>query len=359
MGFAVAEDQEFTLPPLEERPLVTFALFAYNQEKYIREAVEGAFAQTYEPLEIILSDDCSTDSTFLIMQQMADEYEGPHTVRVVRNAFNMGVLKHVFERGRDVQGSIIVMAAGDDISFAHRTERLVGALLRNPNADAVYSSLHLIDKHGQVIDSNVVRPHSSSLPPLYLKPEPPNEKIIQGCSAAYRKYLFQISLPPGNPHLSEDVLFSFIININHRDIIFLEIALLHYRSHEEAISNRPLANQKSSIEEEELNMLNTVKRIESRINFFKLLSNKKEERINHKLICSELRRCTLIKSWNELSTAQRFSRLLCEIIFHKGRLAKWQTARLLGKFPHYQPKAFFAKFQTDRYRQTPPNKNFI
>ena len=119
----MTEDQEFTLPPLEERPLVTFALFAYNQEKYIREAVEGAFAQTYDPLEIILSDDCSTDSTFLIMQQMADEYEGPHTVRVVRNAFNMGVLKHVFERGRDVQGSIIVMAAGDDISFPHRTGR--------------------------------------------------------------------------------------------------------------------------------------------------------------------------------------------------------------------------------------------
>ena len=36
-----------------DRPLVTFALFAYNQEDYIREAVEGAFAQTYEPLEII------------------------------------------------------------------------------------------------------------------------------------------------------------------------------------------------------------------------------------------------------------------------------------------------------------------
>jgi hypothetical protein len=32
-----------------DRPLVTFALFAYNQEKYIREAVVGAFAQTYEP----------------------------------------------------------------------------------------------------------------------------------------------------------------------------------------------------------------------------------------------------------------------------------------------------------------------
>lgn len=60
-----------------ERPLVTFALFACNQEKYIREAVEGAFSQSYEPLEIILSDDCSSDRTFE-MREMAAEYKGAH-----------------------------------------------------------------------------------------------------------------------------------------------------------------------------------------------------------------------------------------------------------------------------------------
>ena len=53
-------------------PLVTFALFAYNQEAFIREAVASALSQTYEPLEIILSDDCSTDRTFAIMQELAD-----------------------------------------------------------------------------------------------------------------------------------------------------------------------------------------------------------------------------------------------------------------------------------------------
>jgi glycosyltransferase involved in cell wall biosynthesis len=39
-----------------DRPLVTFALFSYKQEHYIREAIEAAFAQAYQPLEIILSD---------------------------------------------------------------------------------------------------------------------------------------------------------------------------------------------------------------------------------------------------------------------------------------------------------------
>lgn len=51
-----------TLPT--ECPLVTFALFTFNQQEYVRDAIEGAFSQTYEPLEIILSDNCSSDRTF-------------------------------------------------------------------------------------------------------------------------------------------------------------------------------------------------------------------------------------------------------------------------------------------------------
>ena len=71
-----------------DRPLITFALFAYNQERFIREAVAGAFSQTYSPLEIILSDDCSSDRTFEIIQEMTAGYEGPHKVILNRNEKN-------------------------------------------------------------------------------------------------------------------------------------------------------------------------------------------------------------------------------------------------------------------------------
>jgi glycosyltransferase involved in cell wall biosynthesis len=50
---------------------VSFVVFAYNQERFIAEAVKGAFGQTYEPLQIVLSDDCSTDDTFRVMQALA------------------------------------------------------------------------------------------------------------------------------------------------------------------------------------------------------------------------------------------------------------------------------------------------
>lgn len=139
MGFAVAEDQEFTLPPLEERPLVTFALFAYNQEKYIREAVEGAFAQTYEPLEIILSDDCSSDRTYQIMLEMAEAYRGPHRVVVRQSPKNRRLLGHINDVAALAQGGIIVMAAGDDISLPERTAEHVAIYLCWPVTYAVCS----------------------------------------------------------------------------------------------------------------------------------------------------------------------------------------------------------------------------
>lgn len=109
------------IDPTHNRPLVTFALLAYNQEKYIREAVEGAFSQTYEPLEIILSDDCSSDRTFEIMQEMTQKYRGPHLVEVRRGSRNIGVAQHFDTVMRLANGTFVVVAAGDDISHADRT----------------------------------------------------------------------------------------------------------------------------------------------------------------------------------------------------------------------------------------------
>src|SRR4051812_14455329 len=84
LGFAASKEQ------ILERPLVTFVLFSYNQERYIREAVAGALAQTYQPLKIVISDDCSTDRTFEIVREMASAYTGPHKIVLRRNPKNLG-----------------------------------------------------------------------------------------------------------------------------------------------------------------------------------------------------------------------------------------------------------------------------
>jgi|SaaInlV_120m_DNA_3_1039746.scaffolds.fasta_scaffold16490_2 glycosyltransferase involved in cell wall biosynthesis len=123
-----------------KRPLITFALFAYNQEQYIQEAIEGAFSQTYQPLEIILSDDCSSDNTFKIMQRMSSAYIGPHTIRVNRNPINIGTAAHVSLVFSLSRGRIFVVAAGDDISESTRVEKIVSAWQANDECKSLIHS---------------------------------------------------------------------------------------------------------------------------------------------------------------------------------------------------------------------------
>ena len=125
-----------------DQPLVTFALFAYNQEQYIREAVEGAFAQTYEPLEIILSDDCSDDKTFAIIQEMALAYNGSHRIKINRNSNNIGTAAHVSLVFSLSRGCIFIVAAGDDISEPARAERITSAWQTNDESvSLIHSSM--------------------------------------------------------------------------------------------------------------------------------------------------------------------------------------------------------------------------
>lgn len=140
--------------PTSDRPLVTFALFAYNQEKYIRAAVEGALAQDYENLEIILSDDCSTDSTFSIIKSMADSYQGPHKITVNRNFENKGLAAHFNKIMAMASGETVVVAAGDDISLTDRVSRTVRVFKEHPNVMLVSFLDHLIDKDGLEIRLN-------------------------------------------------------------------------------------------------------------------------------------------------------------------------------------------------------------
>jgi glycosyltransferase involved in cell wall biosynthesis len=126
--------------PIAGHPLVTFALFAFEQEQFVRDAIEGALAQSYEPLEIILSDDGSSDRTFAIMQEMAAAYRGPHSVKLRRSEINLGTSLHVAAVAAMAEGELLVVAAGDDISLPHRTTDLAEAWLRHGQPTALVHS---------------------------------------------------------------------------------------------------------------------------------------------------------------------------------------------------------------------------
>lgn len=140
-----------------DRPLVTIAMMTYNQEKYVRDSVRGMLAQTYEPLEIIISDDCSTDGTWNIVTEEVNAYKGSggkHRIILNRNEQNMGIAAHVEKVIGMHHGKLLVSNGGDDISLPNRVERIVevwsGA---GGDVSLIIHSATMIDVTGRVLGS--------------------------------------------------------------------------------------------------------------------------------------------------------------------------------------------------------------
>lgn len=130
--------------------LATFVLYAFNEEKFIREAIVSAFSQTYSPLEIVLSDDGSGDRTYAIMEEMAAAYRGPHRVILNRNPTNIGIGSQLNAGWQKSRGELILLANGDDVSLPERVERTVAAWEQGGRrAKAITTDLLRIDAVGK------------------------------------------------------------------------------------------------------------------------------------------------------------------------------------------------------------------
>jgi glycosyltransferase involved in cell wall biosynthesis len=210
------------------RPLISFCLFAYNQEKYIREAVEGALNQTYSPLEIIISDDCSTDGTYKIMKEMIAEYNGPHTIILNRNQKNLGLSRHYNYIINNSHGEFIIDSAGDDISNAYRTERIIEEWERNN------FKKHILFHSGRKIINSESEYLNKVYEPKYFDILNDPYQIIKqggyafGCTVGYPKSLFDFYGPIHEGVLNEDAVMTLRASLLD-GVVLLKELLVDYR----------------------------------------------------------------------------------------------------------------------------------
>jgi glycosyltransferase involved in cell wall biosynthesis len=220
------------------RPLITLALYCYNQETFIRNALAAAFAQTYEPLEIIVSDDCSDDSSFQLIREICASYEGRHRVIVHRTERNLGKIcfgKRIEEVLRISRGELIVMAAGDDVSVAERCEELFSAWDTAGRAKiSLHSSVQVVDHFGNVCGppagENEIASRSLA---EYIAAD---GRGLLGASHAFSRALVDEFPPLPDKLLLEDGAIAFRARL--RDgIVFVNKPLVMYRRHDENITN--------------------------------------------------------------------------------------------------------------------------
>ena len=210
-----------------ELPLVSFALLGYNQAEYARAAVEAAFAQDYPNLEIVLSDDCSTDETFRIMCEVAGGYAGPHRIVLNRNPSNRKIGGHMNAVHGIARGDLIVIAACDDVSLPNRTSRIVDRWMKTgKRAGAVHSSCSTIDRDGH-------RLRELACPCLHelksLSATAGRNAFVIGATAAWSKQLFRLFGDLRDDVTHEDCALTFRSLLAGLEVAYIDEPLVLYR----------------------------------------------------------------------------------------------------------------------------------
>ncbi|MEM6712218.1 MAG: glycosyltransferase family 2 protein [Pseudomonadota bacterium] len=167
-------------------PLVTVVIPLYNAEGFVAETVQSALAQTYSNIEIIVVDDGSTDRSPAIVKSFNDS-----RMIYVRQA-NAGVSVARNTGLARAKGAVVAFLDSDDLWDAHKIEKHVDHLMRNPAVGVSYSACRFIDANGNALAS-VYRPKQTGVTPADLYCRNP---IAGGSSAVFRREIFEAIIEP-------------------------------------------------------------------------------------------------------------------------------------------------------------------
>ena len=129
--------------------LVSIIMASYNHADYLTGRMDSLICQTYENIEIIVIDDCSTDNSLDILRK----YQDHKKVRLIIREANGGWI-NVFNQGIELsKGEFILFANCDDECDPEMIAYLVQSMSTNPSAGVSSSQIVLAHfcrrmKHG-------------------------------------------------------------------------------------------------------------------------------------------------------------------------------------------------------------------
>ena len=139
-----------------KKPLVSIIMNCYNSDRFLREAIESVYSQTYSNWEIIFWDNASTDGSENIAKSYDDRikyYQASETTPL-GEARNLALSKAF--------GEYLAFLDCDDLYLPDKLERQV-AIMRDNDYAMCYGSAIIIDKHGKQIKKTKVRNKSGYL----------------------------------------------------------------------------------------------------------------------------------------------------------------------------------------------------
>ena len=140
----------------DQLPLVSVIIPAYNAEKYIKETVESALAQTWPAKEIIVVNDGSTDGTAEILRCYDQQ------IKVIDQA-NQGLSSARNTGIQAAQGEYFAFLDSDDLWAPQFLEAHIKKHAANPGLDITYCWWNYIDGNGYLLPEHGKYSHNGNL----------------------------------------------------------------------------------------------------------------------------------------------------------------------------------------------------
>lgn len=210
---------------------IDILLTTYNGEKYLKEQIDSILNQTYTNFRLLISDDCSKDSTIKILK----EYEQKdNRIKVFLQEKNLGYVKNFEFLLTKVENEIYALSDQDDVWNNDKVEKTYKKL-KEEDADLVFTDLEIVNEKLKTINSSFndymflsrkIKKYYKDYRLQYLY------NCITGCTLmSKKKYLEKIiPIPMDSKYVIHDTWIGLIVALNGK-IAYLDEATIKYRQH--------------------------------------------------------------------------------------------------------------------------------
>jgi glycosyltransferase involved in cell wall biosynthesis len=211
---------------------ISVAMATFNGAEFLRSQLDSLAVQTRLPLEVVISDDCSTDGTLEIAASFAKA--APFPVRIYENQVNLGYRANFMRAASLSRGELVAFCDQDDVWLADKLTKCAeafeqpGAMLVFHDANVVDAEDRFIRRMGSAATRNRVNPPNSVAPMTFSLGF---TQVFDRSLLEYVAYWSQTidHFHPMEP-MAHDQFFFFLASVLG-NIVYLDEALVSYRQH--------------------------------------------------------------------------------------------------------------------------------
>ncbi len=205
---------------------VSVVFITFNQKKYVQGAMHSIFSQSHHPLEIVISDDGSTDGTYELLEELVSSYSGPHDVLLLPKTSNAGLIGNLNRALARATGELVIAAAGDDISHPDRAVKLAQVFMRHNKPMLIHTKARVIDANGTLTGRE--EPPERLRFAMSAEVASTELSIYLGATAAWSRGLLDAFDPISERDAFEDLVMGFRASL-YDSVVYHDEALVDYR----------------------------------------------------------------------------------------------------------------------------------